>query len=111
MESIRQQKISKLVQKELANFLRIQSKILFNGAFISVTVIRISPDLSVCNVFVSIMPPSIPKVALALINEHKAKIRKHLGDAIGKQVRIIPNLSFRIDDSFDYALKINNLLK
>lgn len=109
MESVRQSKVSKLLQKELAEIFRSHSKTMFDGAFISVTVVRISSDLSSAKVYVSIMANKDINEIYKSINDQKVHIRKILGNLIGKQVRVVPELSFFIDDSYDYAEKINKL--
>lgn len=109
MESVRQNKVSKLLQKELAEIFRANSKTMFNGGFITVTIVRISSDLSSAKVYLSILANQDVDALFKLINEQKQHIRKLLGNNIGKQVRIIPELHFFIDDSYDYAEKINAL--
>jgi ribosome-binding factor A len=103
MESIRQSKINKLMQKELAEIFRAESKNLFGGAFITVTVVRVSPDLSIMG--------NNSKDALKLVVDQTKHIRKLVGNQVGKQLRVIPELNFYIDDSLDYAMKIEELLK
>lgn len=111
MESVRQSKVAKLIQKELAEIFRAEAKNLFSGAFISVTVVRVSPDLSSAKVYVSILAPGKDeKEIFKLINEHKFVLRKKLGTIVGKQLRIIPELFYYVDDSYDYAQRINDLL-
>lgn len=109
MESVRQSKVSKLLQKELAEIFRSNAKTMFEGAFITVTVVRISSDLSSAKIYVSIMANTDVEKVYESINDQKAHIRKLLGNLIGKQVRVVPELSFFIDDSYDYAEKINKL--
>jgi ribosome-binding factor A len=109
MESVRQSKVSKLLQKELAEIFRSHSKTMFDGAFITVTVVRISSDLGSAKAYVSIMANKDIDVIYQSILDQKIHIRKILGNLIGKQVRVIPELSFFIDDSYDYAEKINKL--
>lgn len=109
MESVRQSKVAKLLQKELAEIFRANSKSLFNGGFITVTVVRVSPDLSSAKVYLSLMATQDTNALFKIINDQKAHIRKLLGNQIGKQVRIIPEINFYIDDSYDYAEKINAL--
>jgi len=111
MESVRQQKVGRLVQKELSEIFRSQSKSIFGGAFISVTVVRVSPDLGVAKVYLSIMVTSDKQKTFELVKEQTAVIRKKLGLVIGKQVRVIPELHFYLDDSLDYAMRIEELLK
>jgi ribosome-binding factor A len=109
MESVRQSKVSKLLQKELAEIFRANSKTLFNDAFISVTVVRISSDLSSAKIYISIMTTTGANTVFNLVNEKKQHIRKLLGNIIGKQVRVVPEVTFFIDDSYDYAKKIDAL--
>ncbi len=111
MESLRQQKVNKLLAKELAEIFRSESKSLFGGGFITVTAVRISPDLSSAKVYVSIMATRDRAVVFKLIEDQKSVIRRRLGAVVGKQLRIVPELSFFIDDSLDYAMKIDALLK
>lgn len=109
MESVRQSKIAKLLQKELAEIFRSNAKTMFDGAFITVTVVRVSSDLSSAKIYISIMANKDVDAVFASVNDQKAHIRKLLGNLIGKQVRVVPELSFFIDDSYDYAEKINKL--
>ena len=111
MESVRQQKVSKLLQKELAEIFRSQARALFGGAFITVTQVRVSPDLGSAKVYISIMATKDRNAIFKLINEQNYIIRKKLGAIVGKQLRVVPELHFFIDDSLDYAMKIEELLK
>lgn len=111
MDSVRQQKINKLVQKELAEIFRSESRNLFGGAFITVTTVRVSADLGLAKVYVSIMATKDKAAIFELIKEQVSPIRKRLGLAVGKQLRIVPELMFYLDDSLDYAMKIDSLLK
>jgi ribosome-binding factor A len=109
MESVRQSKVAKLLQKELAEIFRSHAKTLFNDGFITVTIVRVSSDLSSAKIYLSIMATKDVDETFKLVNDQKQHIRKILGNLIGKQVRIIPELHFFIDDSYDYAEKINAL--
>jgi len=112
MESLRQQKVNKLLAKELAEIFRSESRSLFGGGFITVTGVRVSPDLSSAKVYLSIMGGSKDKDTIfKMVKDQMNVIRKKLGLIIGKQLRIVPELMFFIDDSLDYAMKIDALLK
>ena len=111
MESLRQQKVNKLLAKELAEIFRAESRSLFGGGFITVTTVRVSPDLSSAKVYLSIMGNKDKKAVFKLIQDQTNIIRKKLGLIVGKQLRIVPELMFYIDDSLDYAMKIEELLK
>ena len=113
MESLRQQKVNKLLAKELAEIFRSEARSLFGGGFITVTGVRISPDLGLAKVYLSIMAVAKQdkNVVFKLVQDQSSVIRKKLGMIVGKQLRIVPELMFYIDDSLDYAMKIEELLK
>ena len=111
MDTTRQNKVSRLLQKELADIFQRESRNLFDGAFITVTQVRVSPDLSSAKIYVSLFLVKDTGVLLKKIKETYPEIRKLLGIRIKKQLRIVPALDFFIDDSMDYAEKIDRLLK
>ncbi len=111
MDSTRQLKVSRLIQKELGEIFQQETRILFGNALITVTQVRVSPDLGIAKVYVSLFNVPDTKVLLKLIQEHTKEIRIKLSGRIKKQVRIIPNLVFFLDDSLDYAMRIDELLK
>ena len=98
------------MQKELAEIFRSESKNLFGGAFITVTIVRVSPDLGLAKIYLSIMGNNSKEALKKVIDQTKV-IRKLVGNKVGKQLRVIPELNFYIDDSLDYAMKIEELLK
>jgi len=111
MESMRMLKIGRLIQKELAEYLRENGLTLAHGNIISVTVVRMTPDLGLAKVYLSIFPSAQALAVLKVLEENTKTIRFDLGKKIAKQVRIIPELRFYIDDSLDYAERIDELLK
>ena len=111
MDSIRQNKVARLIQKDLADIFQHESRNLFQGKLISVTVVRVSKDLSVAKVYLSIFPSEGSDEVLNLIKQVSGQIRGILGHKVGKQLRIIPELSFFFDDSLDYIDNITTLLK
>jgi ribosome-binding factor A len=111
MDSQRQLKVSRLIQKELGEIFQRETKIFFGPALITVTQVRVSPDLGVAKVYVSLFNVPDNKALLESIKVHTKEIRMKLSDRIKKQVRIIPNLVFFHDDSLDYAMRIDELLK
>jgi len=112
METTRQNKISRLLQKSLGEILLRMSKTHFGSSLITVTNVRITPDLSIAKVYLSIFSLMSDKSAiLPVINSMNAEIRYELGLKTGKQLRIIPSLEFFIDDSLDYIENIEKLLK
>ena len=110
MESTRQKKVGRLIQKELAEIFRSETRNMFGGNMITPTVIRMSPDLMLAKVYLSIFPSKKQDEVLEMVNSTSGEIRYNLGRKIGKQVKGIPELAFYIDDSHDYAERIDNLL-
>ncbi|MBO4740100.1 MAG: 30S ribosome-binding factor RbfA [Bacteroidales bacterium] len=113
MENTRQQKISRLLQQEMGKIFQQETKSIFGSTMITVTEVRISPDLSVAKVWVSIMPLGGAKKedVMTAIKDNTSDLRRRLGMRVGKQVRIIPQLTFFLDDSLDYIQNIERLLK
>ncbi len=109
MESTRQQKYAKLILKELSDIFLHDTKGLFGNSFITVTIVRVSPDLGIAKVYLSFMLVEDKKAMLDMIIKQTKPIRKMLGNRIGKQARIIPALMFYIDDSVDYANRMNEI--
>lgn len=109
METTRQQKINRLIQKELGEIFLLQTKAM-PGILVSVSGVRISPDLGVAKAYLSIFPSEKGKELLANIKSNVKAIRYDLGQRLGKQLRIIPELVFYIDDSLDYLENIDKLL-
>ncbi|BAG83558.1 MAG: 30S ribosome-binding factor RbfA [Candidatus Azobacteroides pseudotrichonymphae] len=104
------QKIERLVQKEINELFRLQTQQMRQLTIISVTTVRISSDLSVAKIFLSIYPSDkIGKITQS-IEQGKSAIRYNLGLRIGKQIRHIPKLAFFVDNSFEYVENINHLL-
>ncbi|MBA3901652.1 MAG: 30S ribosome-binding factor RbfA [Bacteroidetes bacterium] len=111
METTRQKKVARLLQKELGELFQRESRNMFNGAFITVTIVRISPDLSFAKVYISMFAVKDKNEMLDMIKKKNKEIRTKLAEIIKNQVRAIPSFDFYIDDSLDYAEKIENLLK
>ncbi len=110
METTRQQKISRLIQKELSDIFQKQTKAM-SGVLVSVSAVRISPDMSQCRAYLSIFPSERGAEILKNINDNVKGIRFELGTRVRHQLRIIPELKFFIDDSLDYIQHIDDLLK
>ncbi|MFM7006792.1 MAG: 30S ribosome-binding factor RbfA [Flavobacteriales bacterium] len=110
MSSIRQQKIEAVIQAELATFFQRQAGEICLGAMVSVTVVRVTSDLSLARVYLSIFAGPDKKEVLESVQANRGKIRLEVGKRL-KNLRKIPDLVFHIDDSLDYANKIDELLK
>ncbi len=111
MDTIRQNKVSKLIQKDLSEMFQKDCKEYAIGAMLSITTVRVSPDLSYAKIYVSIFPSDRVDAVMESLKEHNKSIRFILGRKVGKQMRIIPELRFFVDDSLDYIDKIDELLK
>lgn len=110
MASIRQQKISRLIQRDLAKIFQEESKTMFDNAMVTVTHVKVSPDLSIARVHVSLFGRKSDEEYMELIRKQSGKIRGMLGNKIRHQVRNIPELHFYLDDSLDRAEYIDELL-
>lgn len=110
-ESTRQQKIGRQLQRDLAEIIRSKGMAAFNGAMVTVSEVRISPDLSVAKVYVSIFPSAKAPEVMKIIQESSKAIRGDLGRLVAKQLRIVPELVFFQDSSLDYVEHIDELLK
>lgn len=111
MDSTRQQKVSKLIQKELGDVFQHESRNLFGSAFITITEVQISPDMSIAKIYLSILAVKDVKKMLEQIKENVKPLRKELGIRVKNQLRIVPNLTFFIDDTVERADRIDQLLK
>lgn len=110
METTRQNKIARLLQKELSEIFLLQTKSM-HGVLVSVSTVRISPDLSIARVYLSIFPSEKGEELIKNINANMKSIRYELGTRVRFQLRIIPELKFFLDDSLDYLEHIDELLK
>ena len=110
MQETRQNKIARLLQKELSLIFQ-QQTLATHGVMISVTRTKISPDLSICTAYLSVFPSEKGEEILKNINANSKQIRYELGTRVRNQMRIIPELRFFIDDSLDYIEHIDELLK
>ena len=110
METTRQNKISRLLQKELSEIFLLQTKAM-PGVLVSVSAVRISPDMSIARVYLSVFPSEKAEEIVKNVNDNMKTIRYELGIRVRHQLRIIPELKFFVDDSLDYIEKIDSLLK
>jgi len=111
VESTRQKKVSRLIQKEIADIFLRKGSEYAPGKMISITKVRISPDLSFAKIYLSIFPSANNAHVLQVVQDHAPRIRFDLGHKVRSQLRIVPDIVFYIDDSLDYIEKIDKLLK
>ena len=110
METTRQNKISRLLQKELSDIFLAETR-KTHGIIISVSVVRVSPDLSTAKAYLSIFPPEKSAEMIENINANTKTIRYELSQRVRYQLRKTPELSSFLDDSLDYIENIDSLLK
>ncbi len=109
--SLRQEKYAKLIQKELSDIFLRDKRGIIGNAFITIAEVKMSPDLSVARVYISMTLAKDKKVVLAQIEQHKSEIRKALGDRIRNQARIVPNLVYFIDEVEENAMRLEEIIK
>ncbi|MBQ9462155.1 MAG: 30S ribosome-binding factor RbfA [Bacteroidales bacterium] len=107
----RQLKVARELQRDLAEIIRSKGMAAFGGAMVTVSEVRISPDLSIAKVFVSIFPSGKQSQVMQLLEENKKAIRGELGRKVASQLRIVPEIDFYLDSSLDYAEHIDELLR
>ena len=110
METTRQQKIARLLQKELSEIFRVQTAKM-GGVLVSVSAVRVSPDLSIARAYLSIFPSERANEIIESINHSARSVRYELAQRVRYQLRKTPELTFFIDASLDYIEHIDSLLK
>jgi ribosome-binding factor A len=110
MDTNRQQKVNRLIQKELSEIFLLDTKKM-QGVLISVTNVRVSPDLGIAHAYLSVFPSEKAGELVRNINENVKTVRYDLGKRLRNQLRVIPELTFHLDDSLDYIENIDRLLK
>lgn len=111
MENTRQQKIAKQIQRDIAEIFQRDLSAALRGSLVTVTTVRVSPDLAYAKVYVSIFPYEKAAATLDVIESQNRTIRGALGNRMRNQVKSIPELQFFIDDSLEYIENIDSLLK
>ena len=111
MESKRQQKVSKLIQKDIGEIMQQEMQHVTRGAMVSVTKVYVTPDLQSAKVFLSIFASKDKEALLKNIQRHAGELRGKLGNRIRHQMKSVPELHFHGDDSLDYIENIESLLK
>ena len=110
MVTTRQAKIARLLQKELSEIFRAQTA-KTRGTLISVSSVKVSPDLSVAKAYLSVFPADKAAETVKSINDNAQTVRYELAQRVRYQLRKTPALTFYVDDSLDYIENIDNLLK
>jgi len=110
MGTIRQNRIEEVIKEELSVYFQRNAREICLGAMVTVTVVRITPDLSLARCYMSIFAGPSKEEVLENIKENSSKIRGELGKRL-KNMKKLPQYSFHIDDTLEYALEIDELLK
>lgn len=110
MDSKRQQKFARLIQKDLGDIFQKETRDLFEGAFITVTEVKVSPDLGIARVYLSFMLAKNKTLLLEAIQDQVKTIRQRLATRIRHQVRVIPELHFYLDETADYAARMDEII-
>ena len=109
MQSTRLEKIARLLQKELSEIFRLETAKM-GGVLVSVSAVRVSPDLSIARAYLSVFPSERAQEIMANINANEKGIRYNLAQRVRYQLRKTPELHFHLDDSLDYIEHIDTLL-
>ena len=110
-QSTRQLKVGREIQKDLAEIIRSKGMAAFSGAMVTVSEVRVSPDLSLAKAYVSIFPSAKAEQVMGILTENVKTYRGELGRKVAKQLRIVPEIIFYLDTTLDYAEHIDELLK
>lgn len=111
MATIRQEKIAGVLQKDLGTVFQQNTRTICDGAMVSVTIVRVTPDLSLAKVYLSIFGHKNPDEVLEMIKQATPQIKHAVAQKVRHQLRKMPDLQFYRDDSMEYAANIDNLLK
>ncbi len=111
MDSTRQNKIERLIQKDMGEIFRVNSRTLFDGAMITVTRVNVTKDLSHARIYLSLFATKDPKALITKIKALSKEIKRELAAKVKNQLRVIPELEYIHDDSLDYIENIDKLLK
>ncbi|WP_295651491.1 30S ribosome-binding factor RbfA [uncultured Mucilaginibacter sp.] len=109
MESKRQQKFAGVIQEDLAAIFQREGMAFLPNTLVTITKVRVTPDLALARVFLSFFNNTNTQLALQTIKLHASEIRYKLGARIKDQVRIIPQLEFFIDDTSDYVERMDKI--
>ena len=111
METKRQQQVARQIQKDISDIFMHSTREITQSKMITVTVVRMSPDLSLAKIYLSVFPSNDADKFLDNLMHYTKHIRLELGKKVRHQLRIVPEIAFFIDDSLDYAKHIDELLK
>ncbi|MCZ4243516.1 30S ribosome-binding factor RbfA [Pedobacter punctiformis] len=111
MESKRQQKFAGVIQEELAQIFQREGTSFLPDTLVTITRVRVSPDLAVAKVYLSFFNTNNTTLSINTVNAHAGEIRYKLGGRIRHQVRVIPELTFFVDDTNEYVERMDHLFE
>ncbi|MBO9676129.1 MAG: 30S ribosome-binding factor RbfA [Sphingobacteriaceae bacterium] len=109
MESKRQQKFAGVLQEELAQVFQREGAAFLPNTLVTITRVRVSPDLAVAKVYLSFLNTNNTTLSINTVNAHAGEIRYKLGSRIRHQVRVVPELTFFLDDTNEYVERMDHL--
>jgi ribosome-binding factor A len=110
-ETTRQLKVARQIQKDISDIFIKEVAGLLQGVMASVTVVRVSPDLSFVKIYLSIFPFERSRQVMDVLEKNNWMIRKALGTRIKHQLKLVPEIAFMLDDSLEYIENIEGILK
>ncbi len=110
-ETTRQQKVGRQIQKDLSDIFLKEARSLVQGTMVTVSKVRVSPDLGFAKIYLSVFPFDKSDAILATLQEHAGTLRFELGKRVKNQLRIVPEIAFAIDDSLEYVERIEKLIQ
>lgn len=110
-ESNRQRKVAQIIQEDFAELFRKQAAESKQNFLVTVSDVKVTADLSIAKVYLSIFPQEFRKAIMKEIEENKPQYRNYIGQKMGKQVRIIPEVNFYLDTTLDDVERIEKELK
>ena len=111
MESKRQRKIASVLQRDMAEIFRREASNHFHGTIITVSKVRVSPDLGLVRCYLSIFPTNKADEVLDFVKNHAPRLRGELAKQVKNQLRVIPSLYYHLDDSLEYEANIDKILR
>lgn len=111
MDSRRQKKIGQMIQDEMGAFLQREGANYYGSRFVTVTDAQVTPDLQVCRIFVSVLDKDQGAIVVEALNSHIKDIRKRFGNLMRRNLRIIPDITFYLDDTLDQVFRLEEIFK
>lgn len=111
MATIRQNKVSRLLQREMGDIFQKEGTNILPGSLLTITKVEVSPDLSIAKFYITVLGKLKPQEALEILMAKKSELRHELSHKVKHQLRIVPELRFYIDDQYDAMRRIDELLK